>query len=154
MNSSTVRSTEKLYSPRLLGLSAALADFPFDSTHALAAEARSRTCGSSIKLGLDLDQAGAVTRIGMQVTACAVGQSSAAIMAGAIRSKNVDDLKRATVQIEAWLSGEGSLPDWPDFDALGAARDHPGRHGALQLPWKAALEALSSGSASGSMVST
>ncbi len=85
----------------------------------------------------------------MQVSACAVGQSSAAVMARAIRGKKVEELRAVADEIERWLSGEGSLPDWPDFEALDAAQAHIGRHGAIQLPWKAAIEALSSSSASG-----
>jgi hypothetical protein len=41
------------------------------------------------------------------------------------------------------LEEGAELPDWPDFSLLEAARDYPGRHGALQLPWRAALDALS-----------
>ena len=145
MTSNAGRSTEKLYSPRLLALSASLADFPFDSALPLTTEARSRTCGSTIRLGLDRDRDGSIVRIGVSVAACAVGQSSAAIMAGSIRGRNADDLSILVDQIDHWLSGEGPLPGWPEFDALEAARAHPGRHEALKLPWKAALEALCSG---------
>jgi hypothetical protein len=45
--------------------------------------------------------------------------------------------------LERWLAGEGDLPAWSGIGALAPARDHPGRHGALLLPWKAACEALS-----------
>jgi hypothetical protein len=37
------------------------------------------------------------------------------------------------------------LPDWPDIQQIEPARDYPGRHGAIALPWKAALDALSNG---------
>jgi len=40
------------------------------------------------------------------------------------------------------------LPDWPGLDAIEAARAFPGRHGAMLLPWQAALAALSSERAS------
>lgn len=139
----------KLYSPRLLALSAELANYPFTDDFPLLAEARSRTCGSSIKLGFAVDDQGSVTRVGMQVSACAVGQSSAAILARELRGKDGALVAATLSGIEDWLSGAGPLPDWPDFDALAAAQDHPGRHDALLLPWKAAHQALSSGATAG-----
>jgi NifU-like protein involved in Fe-S cluster formation len=135
--------SEKLYSPSLLALAASLADYPLTDDFALLGEGRSRTCGSTIAIGLEPDGEGRITRIGMQVAACAVGQSSAAILAGGIGGRSRDDLAAAARGIEAWLEGAGDLPDWPGIGALTPARDHPGRHGALLMPWKAALDALS-----------
>ena len=45
----------------------------------------------------------------------------------------------------AWLAGGGTMPDWPGLDRLSAAREFPARHGAIMLPWNAALDALSPG---------
>ncbi|MEM7664486.1 MAG: iron-sulfur cluster assembly scaffold protein [Pseudomonadota bacterium] len=149
MSADTAPSTPKLYSPRLLALSAELANFPFDETLPLVSEARSRTCGSTITLGIAIDNRGAVSRIGMQVAACAVGQSSAAILARGIDGVDEAALNGTVEAINAWLKGSGDMPEWPEFDALAAARSHPGRHGALLLPWKAAMQALSSQSPSG-----
>lgn len=139
----------KLYTPRLLSLSAQLADFPFDAPFDLSAEARSRTCGSMLELGLDFDEAAKVDRIGMQVSACAVGQSSAAVLALSAKGRAPADFTAVHAAIKTWLAGDGSLPDWPGFDALEPALDHPGRHGALLLPWNAAVQALSSGASTG-----
>lgn len=145
----TAGNTTTLYSPQLLALAAALAKYPLDKTFARHAEARSRTCGSTIALGLNVDQYGAITRIGMKVSACAVGQSSAAILAQSIIGHTSGDLERARCSIDDWLRGDGPLPQWPGFDALAAARDHAGRHNALTLPWNAAIKALFSDPASG-----
>ena len=134
----------KLYTPRLLGLSAQLARFPLAGEYQHSAEARSRTCGSTITVGLDLGEDGAVTRIGMQVTACAVGQSSAAVLAQDAQGRTARCFAAMLAKIEAWLAGEGPLPDWPGFDALEPALPHKGRHDVLLLPWKAVTEALSS----------
>jgi hypothetical protein len=51
--------------------------------------------------------------------------------------------------MEAWVAGEGALPGWPDLKVIAPARDFPGRHGAMLLPWKAALAALSKAEAAG-----
>lgn len=149
MNAETAPTSTKLYSPRLLALSAELFDVPFDETLPLVTEARSRTCGSTIKLGLALDAQGAVSRIGMQVSACTVGQSSAAILARGINGIDAAGLIGTTKAIDAWLAGSADLPAWPELDALAPAQSHLGRHGALLLPWKAAVQALSSRPSSG-----
>lgn len=138
----------KLYTPRLLALSAGLAEFPLVSRYEFNAEARSRTCGSSIKIGFDCSADDRVDRIGMQVTACAIGQSSAAILAQSAKGRGKGEFQTMCDAIDAWLKGEGAAPDWPGFDALEPALDHAGRHGALMLPWRAAAEALSTGTVS------
>lgn len=145
MTSASAPATAKLYTPRMLMLSARLADFPLVDALPLKATARSKTCGSAIELALETDADGLITRIGMQVTACAVGQSSAAILANAIAGKSQPDIAVTRDEIANWLSGKGSPPDWPDFDTLHAVREYTGRHGALLLPWNAAIDALSSG---------
>jgi len=149
MSSSTASSPAKLYTPRLLALSTELASFPLSEAFTHVVEARSRTCGSTIQLGLDSDDKGGVARIGLQVAACAVGQSSAAILVRSVKGHDAVSLGEMLENIDAWLTGSGPLPVWPDFDALAAVRDHPGRHGALLLSWKAAHEALSSNPAAG-----
>ncbi len=133
----------KLYSPALLGLATALSAFPLTDDLPMIAEARSRSCGSVIALGLALDDSGRIVRIGMQVSACAIGQASAALLAQAVSGRTPAQLRHAAEGLTAWLTGEADLPDWPGIDALAPARDHPGRHGALLLPWTAACEALS-----------
>lgn len=139
----------RLYSPALLALATELADHPLLEGLSRRAEARSRTCGSTVVLGCDVDAGGMVTRLGMQVTACAVGQASAALLARSAVGRSAAQVERTLAGIEAWLAGEQPLPDWPDLALIEAAQAHPGRHGALLLPWKAALAALSTGSATG-----
>jgi len=144
MTRTAAATASKLYSPRLLMLSTGLSQFPLDDRFEWLGRARSKTCGSVIALGLDTDEAGTVSRVGMQVTACAVGQSSAAVLAKGVIGSDVDQLTEMKAHIENWLEGEAPLPQWPEFDALEPAREHRGRHGAILLPWTAAIEALSS----------
>lgn len=134
----------KLYSPELLAQAVALSAYPLDDRLALRADARSRTCGSEIVLGLDIADDGKVARIGMQVRACAIGQASAALLAQGAAGQNAGAIAATLSALEAWLAGDAALPDWPHLALLAPARDHPGRHGALLLPWKAATKALSS----------
>jgi NifU-like protein involved in Fe-S cluster formation len=139
----SARVSSKLYTPQLLALATGLAEFPLSDDLPLRAEERSRTCGSVIALGLALDDHGLVSGVGMTISACAIGQASAAVMAQGIRGDIPGAVVVTAEALERWLAGEGELPHWRGIDALAPARDHPGRHGALLLPWKAACKALS-----------
>lgn len=143
----SARATAKLYTPELLSLATALAGYPLTDDLPLRAEARSRSCGSVIAMGLALDAGGAsIARIGMQISACAIGQASAALLAATARGAEPARLIAVSEGLSAWLAGAGALPtEWPGLAALAPALAHPGRHGALLLPWTAARTALSSG---------
>ena len=130
-----------LYSPQMLGLAVELARYPFRPDARFGGEARSTTCGSTLAISFDDE----FVPIGLKVTACAVGQASAAIFARHCAGKSKSEIIAAHVAITEWLGGDAPLPDWPDLDLIAAARDYPARHGAILLPWKAALGALSSG---------
>jgi NifU-like protein involved in Fe-S cluster formation len=134
----------KLYSPAMLGLATELARFPMSGDLPLCFEARSRSCGSVITVGVALGCAQDIARIGMQVSACAIGQASAALLAQNAVGTSAVGIMQTTGQLERWLAGEGPLPDWPGIVVLAPALAHPGRHGALLLPWTAASMALSS----------
>jgi len=136
----------KLYTPDLLALATQLAEFPLTGDFAYRAEARSRTCGSTIEIGVELGADGALTRLGLQVSACAVGQSSAAILALNAKGRTASEFAQALQEIETWLGRDdphAPLPSWPGFEALAPARAHHGRHGALLLAWTAINQALS-----------
>lgn len=132
-----------LYTPELLALAVSLAEWPLDPSMPLAGEARSRTCGSTLRLTCAVDGEGRITGVGLQSAACAVGQSAAALFAQGARGRTGEDIRRARSAIAAWLAGEGELPAWPGLAALEPARAHPARHGAIVLAWDAALAALS-----------
>ncbi|MGB3320231.1 MAG: iron-sulfur cluster assembly scaffold protein, partial [Sphingopyxis granuli] len=51
--------------------------------------------------------------------------------------------------IAGWFAGEGAAPDWPGFDLLAPARDYPARHGAILLPFDAAVAALAGADVAG-----
>lgn len=137
-------TAERLYTPELLALTLRLAAYPWDESLPLMGDARSKSCGSTLTMGLALDAAGRIERIGLRARACAVGQASAAIFADAAKGLTQEDIRQAHVDMHRWLAGEGALPDWPGISAIEPARSFPGRHGAMLLPWQAAMAALSS----------
>lgn len=140
---------ERLYTPDLLALTLRLAGHPWDESLPLKGSARSRSCGSTLEIGLALDESGKVARLGLRVHACAVGQATAAIFAEAAKGRGRSDIEGARAAMLAWLAADGPLPDWPGIEAVAAARGFPARHGAMMLPWDAALAALSSGQPNG-----
>ena len=145
----TARAGAALYTPELLALAVSLADRPLDPAMPLGGEARSRTCGSTVRLTCAVDREGRLEGLGLQVAACAVGQAAAALFANAAAGADAVDLTRARQAIAAWLAGSAPLPDWPGLDVLAPARAHPARHGAVLLAWDAALAALSNAQAHG-----
>jgi NifU-like protein involved in Fe-S cluster formation len=133
-----------LYTPEVLALAASLANVPLDDSFAIAGDARAPLCGSALRIGLDLDAAGKVTRIGLRVHACAIGQAAAAIFSGAAIGIDRSAIAQVEADLRGWLGDGGALPDWPGLSAIAAAAAYPARHGAILLPWKAALAALPS----------
>lgn len=130
-----------LYSPRLLALATSLADHPLDAALPLQSEARSRSCGSTVSFAASLDSGARIERFGLQATACAVGQASAALFAAHAAGRSLQDIERALATLEEWLEG-GAPPDWPGIEAIAPALPYPARHQAILLAWRAAREAL------------
>lgn len=131
-----------LYNRDILSLAVATADYlplPGARYHA---SLRAPLCGSRILLDLDADDAGRVTAIGLHVEACALGQASAALLARHAAGRSLGDIRAARAAIAGWFAGEGTMPDWPGFDLLAPAKDYPARHGAILLPFDAAIAAL------------
>ncbi|MEG3146974.1 iron-sulfur cluster assembly scaffold protein [Sphingomonas sp. RT2P30] len=106
-----------------------------------SAERRSVLCGSRIIVDIDLDDAGRVASVGMQVNACAYGQAAATLLARHVIGRSGADLDAMRDAVARWLAGEGTLPDWPGLDALAGVVPHSARHGAVRLPFEAAADA-------------
>ncbi len=136
------RGGSVLYTPQLLALAVSLADWPLDPFPSYSAEARSPSCGSTIRFGCGLSSTGQIENPGIRATACAVGQAAAAVFVVSACGRDRRGIEAAYDALARWLSREGSLPDWPGLTVLEPARAYPGRHGAILLPWNAALAAL------------
>ena len=131
-----------LYNRDILSLAVATADFPPLEAPRHRVSARAPLCGSAIILDLDTGDDGRVRAVGLHVEACALGQASAALLARHAAGRELADIRAARDAIAAWFKGEGGTPDWPGFDLLAPARDYPARHGAILLPFDAAVAAL------------
>jgi NifU-like protein involved in Fe-S cluster formation len=141
-----VATATALYTPEVLALATSLANYPLSEDLPLRGQARSQTCGSTLELGLALDEANRIARLGLRSHACAIGQAAAAIFAGGATGQSARRIAAAEQQVAAWLTG-GPLPDWPGIEVIARAADYSARHGAVLLPWRAALSALPSSAA-------
>lgn len=137
-------SAERLYTPEMLAAAVELAQWPPLDGAVLHGDARAPACGSTLAIDLALDPAGRIERVGLRVRACAVGQAAATVFARHAAGRDAEAIDTTLSALVAWLEGDGSAPDWPDLELIAPARDYPGRHGAMRLPWKAASVALSS----------
>jgi NifU-like protein involved in Fe-S cluster formation len=140
----TVSSVARLYTPEVLALATSLARWPHDPALPHHGTARSASCGSTLAIALSTDAAARIAGIGLRAQACAIGQASAALFAAHAQGRTRTDIAAAAEDLAAWLGGAGDLPDWPGLAAIAPAAAFPGRHGAIMLPWKAALAALPS----------
>ena len=140
------RVSEPLYTRDILRLASAiphlgLLDHP-DGT----ADLRSATCGSRVVVTVKLDGQGRVVALGQNVTACAFGQASAALMAAHAIGQSEQQLSVALEAIENWLRHRVQAPPldtpWPGLETLEPARPRTGRHGAILLPFRALLAAV------------
>ena len=134
-----------LYTTEILRLAASLQE-----PHALdredgRAELRSPTCGSRVVLAVQLDDGRRVSRISMQVHACAFGQASAALVERHSRGRSHDEVSEAMLALSRWLAAEEDEDGgWPGVSTLAPARSRKSRHGAILLPFRALLAAIES----------
>lgn len=134
-----------LYTPEILELATRLAQWRWDEALPKQTAVRSRSCGSTLSLGIETDDDGRITRLGLKPQACAIGQAAAAIFAAGALGRGAAEIAEAERSLAGWLSGEADMPDWPGIDAIAPAIAYPGRHGAIMLAWQAARELLPSG---------
>ena len=103
---------------------------------------RSPACGSTVSVEVQMKD-GRLVALSQQVQACAFGQASAAIIAKGATDRDLDEVRLALQQLEAWLSGNrDEPPEWPGFVALAPARSRRSRHGAILLPLRALAAAM------------
>jgi NifU-like protein involved in Fe-S cluster formation len=134
---------QPLYTTEILRLAASLQEpHPLDRDDGQA-EVRSPTCGSRVRLTVQLDDDGRVERLSMHVHACAFGQASAALVERHSRGRTHDEVSEAMLVLSHWLAGEQEdAGSWPGIAALAPARDRKARHGAILLPFRALLAAM------------
>jgi NifU-like protein involved in Fe-S cluster formation len=133
-----------LYSKEILRLATSIPHLGRLSHPQGSSERRSPLCGSRIAVDVVLDADGQILEIGQVVSACALGQASAAVMGQTAIGRTLPDLMTARDALTDWLAGEGEQPSgWPGLDVFTPALAHVARHGAIRLPFEAVAEAVS-----------
>lgn len=135
--------TEPPYTREILRLAASIPYLEPFGELAGATERRSPTCGSWMRMAVELDWADRIVRLRQAVEACAYGQASAALMGGHAMGRSAEEVSRAIKELEDWLARKGEVPaSWPGLEALAPALSRTGRHGAILLPFRTLMAAI------------
>jgi NifU-like protein involved in Fe-S cluster formation len=136
---------ESLYNARILELAA---DIPrlyrLKNPHATAT-AHSKLCGSTIVVDLCVVD-GCVSDFGCDIKACALGKSSAAIMAANIIGSSEEEVRTVCKQFRAMLKDGAAPPQgkWSELAILTPVRGYRARHASTLLAFDAVVKAFDS----------
>lgn len=132
-----------LYSERILDLAGnAVSPARLDHPDASARKV-SRVCGSSIEVDILL-QDGVISGYGHDISACALGQTSAAVVAREIVGTPVTEFLSIRATMHEMLKAGGLPPTgkWDDLKYLQPVKDYPNRHMSTLLVFDAVAAAL------------
>jgi NifU-like protein involved in Fe-S cluster formation len=131
-----------LYSRDILRLAASIPHHRRLDHPQASVEKSSALCGSRVIVDVALDAEGRIAAIGQEVKACALGQASAALMAGHAPGRTGAELAEARDALAAFLAGTRDDPGaWPGLDVFAEARRFAARHASILLAFEAAAEA-------------
>ena len=108
-----------------------------------SAKAHSKLCGSTVIVDLNL-QNGVVTDFAHDVKACALGQSSASIMARNVIGATAHELREVRQTMLKMLKENGPAPTgrFADLAFLEPVRDYKARHASTMLTFDAVVDCL------------
>lgn len=133
---------DDLYNQEILTLSAQLQNNRLAVPDGSAREV-SKLCGSELVIDIKLD-AGKVSDVALHVKACALGQSSAAILQNAVIGATLEDIIDARDKLRAMLKVGGSPPEgrFAKLALLKGVAAYPARHTSTLLAFEAAVKAV------------
>ena len=142
-NSSYIHSMfDDLYNTEILTLSASLKNERLDAPHSTVRKV-SKLCGSWLEIDIMMD-GDIVSHVALRVQACALGQSSAAILQQGIIGATLEEITEARDALRGMLKEEGDAPSGR-FEKLGllkGVKAYPARHVSTMLAFEAAVEAV------------
>lgn len=103
----------------------------------------SRVCGSTIEVDIKVTD-GVITAYGHEISACALGQTSAAVVATHIVGTPTGEFRELREQMTAMLKADGLPPTgkWDDLKYLEPVREYRPRHTSTLLVFDAVVDAL------------
>lgn|SRR5690606_37457092 len=142
-----------LYSQAILDLAGNAMQPPRLDAPSASARKVSRICGSMIEVDVVVEN-GVITQYGHELSACALGQTSAAVVAREIVGTPVNEFLLVRQAMHDMLKADGVPPSgkWSDLRYLEPVRDYPARHVSTLLVFDAiaaALQKLESSQGSG-----
>lgn len=132
-----------LYSEKILQIAGNPPKAPRLAQADASARKVSRVCGSSIEVDVVVSD-GIITGYGHDVSACALGQTSAAIVARQIVGTPVSEFRAVRGEMARMLKEDGAPPAgrWEDLRFLEPVREYKPRHTSTMLVFDAVVEAL------------
>jgi NifU-like protein involved in Fe-S cluster formation len=132
-----------LYSERILEIAANPPKSDRLADPDVSARRVSRICGSVIDVDLKVTD-GVIVAYGHEVSACALGQTSAAIVAREIVGTPATEFRAVRETMTAMLKADGAPPTgkWSDLGFLEPVREFKPRHTSTLLVFDAITDAL------------
>ena len=132
----------KLYSQRILALAASIPLTERLENPDATVRKRSPLCGSTVEV--DVKYSDGVADFGQDVKACALGQTSASVLASHVVGLSKEQIITARDQLFAMLKGNDTTPAAPfrDLEVLLPAQSYNNRHASIMLAFDATLEAI------------
>lgn len=132
---------DNIYSPAILRLAANITHIGLLDNADAYSSRQSKICGSKITVSIKLDDY-LISAFGQELSACALGQASAALLAKYVIGCSEGDIRFLLQQL-AHMLRTNSAANWgrfPEFALLQPACEYKARHGALMLPLLACLD--------------
>jgi NifU-like protein involved in Fe-S cluster formation len=132
-----------LYSEKILDLAGNALQPARLSAPGASARKVSRVCGSVIEVDLEIVN-GVIAAYGHEISACALGQTSAAVVAREIVGTAIDEFLAVRHAMHDMLKAGGAPPTgkWADLRYLEPVRDFPNRHVSTLLVFDAVATAI------------
>ncbi len=140
---------DDLYSARILTLVANMPRAGRLAAPDASAEKTAKLCGSRIVVDVVVEN-GKVADFAQEVSACALGQASAAVLGAQIIGTDLSELELARDALAAMLKSNGPPPAgrFAELAVLEPVKDYPARHASTLLAFEAAVEAVRKATAS------
>jgi len=134
---------DAIYNDRILAFAANIPRLGRLAAPSASATAHSRLCGSTVTVDLVVRD-GRVADFGHEVRACALGQASSSIMAGAVVGATAAELRTVRDEMLRMLKEDGPPPTgrFADFAVLEPVRGYKARHASTMLTFDAVVDAL------------